>query len=157
ASFRVALSGTPVENRLEELWSVMHFANPGLLGGRSSFQDRYSQPIAVGDTGAAARLRAKIRPVGLRRLKRDVLPELPPRTDVVLQVELEEAERLVYDAVRAAAKKEVAKIVADGGGVLAALEALLRLRQAACHPALVPGQASRLEEGQPSSKVERLL
>src|SRR6185369_14223114 len=155
APFRVALSGTPVENRLEELWSVMNFANPGLLGGRSSFQDRYAGPIAGGDPAAAGRLRAKIRPVVLRRLKRDVLPELPPRTDVVLQVELEEAERLVYDTVRAAAKKEVAKIMSDGGGVLAALEALLRLRQAACHPALVPGQvARREEEGPSSSKVE---
>jgi SNF2 family DNA or RNA helicase len=155
APFRIALSGTPVENRLDELWSVMRFANPGLLGSRSSFQDRYSSPIAGGDADAAARLRAKIRPVVLRRLKRDVLPELPPRTDVVLHVDLEEPERVVYDAVRAAARKELAKLVADGAGVLAALEALLRLRQAACHAALVPGQ--RPEAFATSSKVEALL
>ena len=62
APFRLALSGTPVENRLEELWSVMHFANPGLLGGRTSFQDRYASPIATGTATAAERLRAKIRP-----------------------------------------------------------------------------------------------
>jgi len=72
--FAIALSGTPVENRLEELWSVMRFANPGLLGGRSSFAERYVTPIANGDAAAAKRLRAKIRPVLLRRLKRDVLP-----------------------------------------------------------------------------------
>ena len=157
APFRVALSGTPVENRLEELWSVMNFANPGLLGGRSSFSDRYVTPIGNGDRSAGDRLRAKIKPVLLRRLKRDVLPELPPRTDAVLHVELEESERVVYDAVRAAAKKEIAaKLGAPGGdsrgGVLAALEALLRLRQAACHPALVPGQRADT-----SSKVESLL
>jgi superfamily II DNA or RNA helicase len=152
AGFRVALSGTPVENRLEELWSVMHFANPGLLGGRSSFHDRYASPIAVGDVAAAQRLRAKIRPVLLRRMKREVLPELPPRTDSVLHVELEDTERVVYDTVRAAARKELASKLAEGAGVLAALEALLRLRQAACHPSLVPGQ-----KAETSSKIEALL
>jgi SNF2 family DNA or RNA helicase len=81
-----------------------------------------------------------------------VLPELPPRTDAVLHVELEEPERVVYDAVRAATKKELAAKLAEGGSVLAALEALLRLRQAACHPALVPGQ-----RGDSSSKVDALL
>jgi superfamily II DNA or RNA helicase len=150
--FRVALSGTPVENRLEELWSVMHFANPGLLGGRSDFQERYAGPIANGEREAAARLRSKIRPFVLRRMKREVLPELPPRTDAVLHVELDETERGVYDAVRVATKKDVAAKLAQGGGVLAALEALLRLRQAACHPELVPGQTA-----ESSSKIERLL
>ncbi len=150
--FKVALSGTPVENRLEELWSVMHFANPGLLGGRSDFQERYVSAIAAGDPTAASRLRAKIRPFVLRRMKKDVLPELPPRTDQVLYVELDERERAVYDAVRVATQKDVADKLAKGGGVLAALEALLRLRQAACHTKLVPGQ-----EGESSSKVERLL
>lgn len=152
ADFKLALSGTPVENRLEELWSVMAFANPGLLGGRASFVDRYVTPIGGGDRDAAARLRAKIRPVVLRRMKRDVLPELPPRTDAVLHVELEDTERVVYDAVRAAAKKELTAKLAEGAGVLAALEALLRLRQASCHPSLVPGQ-----KADSSSKVEALL
>jgi superfamily II DNA or RNA helicase len=152
AVFRLALSGTPVENRLEELWSVMTFANPGLLGGRTSFADRYVTPIANGDRDAAARLRAKIRPVVLRRMKRDVLPELPPRTDAVLHVELEESERVVYDAVRAATKKELAAKLAEGASVLAVLEALLRLRQASCHSALVPGQ-----KAETSSKIEALV
>lgn len=152
AAFRVALSGTPVENRLEELWSVMNFANPGLLGARSDFYERFASPISSGDATAGARLRAKIRPFVLRRMKRDVLPELPPRTETVLHVELDETERAVYDAVRVATKQAVADKLAQGGGVLAALEALLRLRQAACHPALVPGQSA---DG--SSKLERLL
>lgn len=150
--FRLLLSGTPVENRLEELWSAMHFANPGLLGGVSDFQDRYASPIASGNPEAAARLRAKIRPFVLRRTKREVLPELPARTDTVLHVELDEAERSVYDAVRVATKKSVADKLAQGGGVLAALEALLRLRQAACHSGLVPGQ-----HAETSSKIERVV
>ena len=150
--FRAALSGTPVENRLSELWSLMHFANPGLLGGRSDFAERYSDPISQGNPAAAARLRAKIRPFVLRRMKREVLPELPPRTDAVLHVELDETERSVYDAVRVASKAALTAKLAEGAGVLAALEALLRLRQAACHPSLVPGQ-----HAETSSKLERLL
>jgi superfamily II DNA or RNA helicase len=151
-SFRVALSGTPVENRLEELWSLCHFTNAGLLGGRSDFRDRYEGPIGGGDASASSRLRARLRPIVLRRLKQEVAPELPPRTDVTLYCELDEAERNVYDAVRAAAQREVMSQLAAGGSMLAVLELLLRLRQAACHSALIPGQ--RAER---SSKVERLL
>jgi SNF2 family DNA or RNA helicase len=130
----------------------MHFANPGLLGGASDFQERYAGPIESGDPDAAARLRAKIRPFILRRTKSEVVPELPSRTDMVLHVELDDAERAIYDAVRVATKQDVAERLSEGGGVLAALEALLRLRQAACHPSLVPGQRA-----ESSSKVERLL
>ena len=152
ALFRLALTGTPVENRLEELWSLMHFANRGLLGGRSDFRDRHARPIADGLPGAAAALRQRVRPFLLRRLKQDVAPELPPRTDAVLRVELGDGERAVYDAVRAATQKDILALLDGGKGVMQALEALLRLRQAACHPALVPGQTA-----QTSSKVEALL
>jgi SNF2 family DNA or RNA helicase len=88
----------------------------------------------------------------LRRLKRDVAPELPPRTDAVLRVELGDGERAVYDAVRAAAQKDLLALLDEGKGVMQALEALLRLRQAACHPSLVPGQ-----KAETSSKVEALV
>jgi SNF2 family DNA or RNA helicase len=152
AGWKVTLSGTPVENRLEELWSQLHFTNPGLLGGRTDFNDRWARPIGDGDSGAAARLRERIRPFVLRRLKRDVAPELPPRTEAVLHVELDEQERAVYDAIRAATQAEVLKLLSAGGGVMQALEALLRLRQAACHSDLVPGQRA-----DSSSKVQRLL
>ncbi|MFY0522637.1 SNF2-related protein [Archangium gephyra] len=152
ASFRVALSGTPIENRLEELWSLMHFTNQGLLGGRKEFEERWSRPVSDNQKGAAERLRARIRPFVLRRLKRDVAPELPPRTESVLHVTLNERERAVYDAVYAATREEVVSQLEEGGSVLKALEALLRLRQAACHPALVPGQ-----QAQTSSKVQALL
>ncbi len=152
ARFRVCLSGTPVENRLEELWSQLHFLNRGLLGGRKDFQERYAKAIAGGVPGAAERLRARIKPFVLRRMKREVAPELPPRTDIVLRCTLSESERKVYDAVRASTLQDVVQQLQKGGNVLAALEALLRLRQAACHAGLVPGQRA-----DHSSKVELLL
>jgi len=151
ADFRVTLTGTPVENRLDELWSQFHFVNPGLLGGRSDFDERYARPIADGRPGVAERLRERIRPFLLRRLKDEVATELPPRTDVVLHCELGPDERGVYDTVRAATLSSMIARLERGGNVLAALEALLRLRQAACHPALVPGQSAET-----SSKVELL-
>ena len=140
AGFRIALTGTPVENRLDELWSEMNLVCPGLLGSREDFDARVARPVAEGEPGAAARLRERIRPFVLRRTKAEVAPELPPRTDVVLRCVLGDEERAVYDAVRAATLREVQEKLAAGGGVMAALEALLRLRQAACDARLVPGQ-----------------
>ena len=150
--FLVALTGTPLENRLEELWSILYFSHRGLLPGRSQFRDRYAAPIEQGDRERLAALRQRTKPFILRRLKRDVLPELPPRTDMILEVELDPAERDVYAAVRAATLRDVVSKLKEGGSVLLALEALLRLRQAACHPALVPGQ-----QAASSSKIEALL
>jgi superfamily II DNA or RNA helicase len=152
ADFRLVLTGTPIENRLDELWSLLHFTNRGLLGGRREFDERYARPIADGAPGAAAGLRQRIRPFVLRRLKREVAPDLPPRTEAVLRVALDERERAVYQTVRAATRAELVDLLAQGGNVMKALEALLRLRQAACHPALVPGQEART-----SSKVEALV
>ncbi len=154
ADARLALTGTPVENRLEELWSQLHFLNPGLLGGRSDFRERYARPIAEGDAERAERLRQRIRPFVLRRLKSEVAPELPPLAEIVLDCELSPEERAVYDSVRAATVREVVERLRAGGSVMAALEALLRLRQAACHPSLVPGQSDRTGS---SSKLETLF
>ena len=151
ARWRVTLSGTPVENRLEELWSQFHFVMPGLLGGRQDFSERHGRPIAEGIPGAAERLRQQIRPFMLRRRKQEVARELPPRTEVVLRCNLDERERTIYEAVRAATEKEVVAALEQGGGVLQALEALLRLRQAACHAGLVPGQ-----QAERSSKLDLL-
>jgi hypothetical protein len=149
---RITLTGTPIENRLEELWSQLHFLNPGLLGSRRDFQARYARPIADGEPGAAAHLRQRIRPFVLRRLKSEVARELPPRTEGVLHCELGDEERAVYRAVQAATRRDVVERLRGGGSVLEALEALLRLRQAACHPGLVPGQS-----GESSAKLEVLL
>jgi superfamily II DNA or RNA helicase len=151
ARFRVALSGTPVENRLEELWSLMHFANPGLLGGRREFVERTARPIGEGKQEAADRLRRRVRPFVLRRMKREVAPDLPPRLESILHVTLDERERALYDAVLATTRADVVALLEEGGGVMKALEALLRLRQAACHSGLLPGQEARS-----SSKVEAL-
>jgi hypothetical protein len=151
ARWRLAMTGTPVENRLDELWSQIHFVNPGLLGGRSDFQDKFGRPIADGSAAAARALRRRIAPFVLRRRKQEVARELPPRTEVVLRCTLDTRERGVYEAVRAATHEEVIEQLA-AGGVMAALEALLRLRQAACHSALVPGQSADR-----SSKLELLL
>ncbi len=140
AQWRLTLSGTPIENRLDELWSQLHFTNPGLLGARGDFLERWATPIGEGDASAAARLRERIRPFVLRRMKREVAPELPSRTDAILYVELDESERITYDAIRAATQRDIVAMLEAGGGVIAALEALLRLRQAACHTALLPGQ-----------------
>jgi superfamily II DNA or RNA helicase len=151
ATFRVALSGTPIENRLDELWSLFHFTNRGLLGGRRHFVDAYGS-MATGNPEVAARLRSRIRPFLLRRRKSEVAPELPPRTEAILHVELEDEERTLYDAVKAATRKDVLAALDSGGSVLLALEALLRLRQAACHPSLLPGQSAET-----SSKINRLV
>jgi superfamily II DNA or RNA helicase len=156
ARFRIALTGTPVENRLEDIWSQFHFLNRGLLGGRQDFNDRYVRPTAAGDPEVAERLRARLKPFILRRLKSEVAKELPPRTEVVLRCELSKAERGVYDAVRAATRKDVVKKLALGkANTLAVLEALLRLRQAASHPGLLPGQKKFL--GETSAKLALLM
>jgi SNF2 family DNA or RNA helicase len=162
ADFRLTLSGTPVENRLEELWSQLHFANRGLLAGRQDFRNRYEQPIAAGDAEAAKQLRARIRPFVLRRMKEDVAAELPPRTEAVLYCQLDDTERVLYDAIRLSTQAQVVARLESGGNVLEALEALLRLRQASCDAALVPGQAASFandEDGEPraSSKLRRLM
>ena len=141
--FRIALSGTPVENRLEDLWSQFQFVNPGLLGSRSTFQQEFGQAIASGDRAAAQRLRARLKPFLLRRLKREVARELPPRTETVLHCELGESERELYDSILATSRQEVLQKLEQGASVFAALEMLLRLRQACCHPALVPGGAAQ--------------
>jgi superfamily II DNA or RNA helicase len=157
ARWKLTLSGTPIENRLDELWSQLHFTNPGLLGGRTDFQERWGEPISQGDRAAAARLRERIRPFVLRRMKSEVARDLPPRTDAIMYVELDEAERVTYDAIRAATQREIVALLQAGGGVMAALEALLRLRQAACHTALLPMALRGGAAPQQSSKLERLM
>jgi SNF2 family DNA or RNA helicase len=152
ANCRLTLSGTPVENRLDELWSQFHFLNRGLLGSRKNFADRYAKPIDAGDVELTAKLRERIQPFVMRRLKRDVAPELPPRTDVVIHATLSNTEQDVYDAIRAAALADVVSQLSAGSNVLQALEVLLRLRQACCHPSLVPGQ-----HAESSSKIDLLL
>ncbi len=150
AGFRVALTGTPVENSLRDLWSQMQFLQPGLLGSRQSFRARHG----AGDAEQLEALRTRIRPFVLRRRKSEVASELPPRTDVVLRCELSPEERATYDAVLAATREDVARRISGGAGAIQVLEALLRLRQAACHPGLLPG-GTEADGG--SSKLDLLV
>ncbi len=153
ANFKLTLSGTPVENRLDDLWSQFHFINPGLLEDRESFLEKFARPIGRGDAEAAQKLRKRIKPFILRRLKKEVAPELPARTETLLRCELSSSEREVYESLLAASRKEVLALLEEGaGGMMKALEVILRLRQACCHLSLVPGQRA-----ESSSKLELLM
>jgi|GEM_PF-212975 len=150
---RITLSGTPIENRLDELWSQMRFLNPGLLPAeRREFQESWESPILVGNRGKLDELRKRIRPFLLRRLKREVAPELPPRTETVLHCELDSEEQNTYQALLATARKEVVESLEQGQSTLEALERILRLRQVCCHRGLLPGESAR-----GSSKLSLLL
>ena len=152
AKFKVTLTGTPIENRLDDVWSQFNYLNPGLLGARKHFNKNYSRPISAGDEKASTVLHTKLKPFILRRLKSEVATELPKRTTVVLYNELSEEEKHLYKSIHAATKAEVLEKLNLGGGVMQALELLLRLRQTVCHPALIPGQTAKT-----SAKVELLL
>ncbi len=142
AGFRLALSGTPVENDLDELWSLFRFVNPGLLGSRQAFQRRFATPIQQGqDAGARAALKALLRPFLLRRSKAAVLAELPPRTEQTLLVEMGAEERAFYEALRRRALDRLAE-AGDGQTRMHILAEIMRLRQACCHPALVEAKAA---------------
>lgn len=152
-NMKLALTGTPIENRLQELWSLFHFLCPGLLQGLSEFRSRYELPISKGSAVAATQLRQRIKPFVLRRMKKEVAPELPPRTNIVLRCTLSEDEKRLYEAIRISTQKEIVRALAEGRfNTMTALEALLRLRQAACHSGLLPGH-----EAQTSSKIELLM
>lgn len=145
AEQRLALSGTPVENRLGELWAIMDFVNPKLLGTLRDFENRYEAPITHdGDPAAGSRLRAVVRPFVLRRTKREVLTELPPKQEVTRVVSLSPGQRKLYDAMASILRDEVGREVkAKGTGRSAfhVLTALLRLRQMSCDPRLVDAGA----------------
>ncbi len=154
AGFRLALSGTPVENDLDELWSLFNFVNPGLLGSREGFGKRFAVPIER-DRDAQARqaLRSLIRPFLLRRTKAAVLSELPPRTEQTMQVEMGEAERAFYEAMRQRALETIAGLDApEGKRKIHILAEITRLRRACCNPALIDPAA-----GVPSGKLDAFL
>jgi superfamily II DNA or RNA helicase len=152
AKRRISLSGTPVENSLDDLWSQFRFLNPGLLGNYREFQERFAQPIQMGDVERTTELRKRVMPFVMRRLKKEVAKELPPKTEVVLHCELTDSERIIYEAVLGAVKADLLEQVDSGQNILSALEVLLRLRQACCHVGLVPGH-----DAPTSSKIELLM
>jgi len=163
AHHRIALTGTPLENHLGELWSVMQFAVPGLLGREEAFKTRFRQPIERhgSEPIAAERLESltrRIRPFMLRRTKAAVLQDLPERTDIVRRIELGPAQRDLYESVRVAMDERVRQALADAGvdrSRMVVLDALLKLRQVCCDPALMDlAAAARVKE---SAKREALL
>jgi hypothetical protein len=154
AGFRLALSGTPIENRLEELWSLFEIITPGLLGSRERFAKRFLGPIERGQ-GAAARqaLKTLTRPYLLRRTKSAVLAELPSRTEIRLEIEPGPEERAFYEALRRQSLERLADPAAGGAQQrIRILAEITRLRRAACNPALIDPDA-----GLDSAKLAALL
>jgi len=132
ADMRVALSGTPIENRLSELWSILTFTNPGILGPLAEFERRHRH--------VTPELRAIVRPFVLRRRKEDVLTELPPKIDVERPCVFGTRQKRLYDALAIAVRRSVAdheRRRKDARARLGVLTAILRLRQMACDPRLV--------------------
>ncbi len=151
AEWRVALTGTPLENHLGELWSLLDVIEPGLLGGWEDFSRRFARPIEVeGDRARLDALSRLIRPFVLRRTKREVLPELPPRTERIQRVPLSTGEQELYETARLAALGRIAGGATDARFEI--LAALTRLRRLVCHPRLYDPETT-LE----SSKLEALL
>lgn len=140
ADFRIATTGTPVENRLDELWNLFRFLNPGLLGSHKSFSGRFATPIERnGDKHARTLLKKLIRPFMLRRTKSQVLEELPPRTDILQRVELSKEEMALYEALRRKAVESLQEGDGQGEGErqIRILAEIMRLRRACCNPLLV--------------------
>jgi superfamily II DNA or RNA helicase len=158
ASMRLALSGTPVENRLRELWSLSSFVNPGILGTSRAFETRFEKPIVADRTSPlAAELRAIVRPFLLRRTKDDVLRDLPPKIEIDRVVTLSEADKRMYDALAHTLRASLARDIENRGlaqSSLSVFTALTRLRQMACDPRLVDGKlATSIASGSaPSAK-----
>jgi SNF2 family DNA or RNA helicase len=154
ARVRLALSGTPIENYLEELWSLFNTVNPGLLGSRERFVRRFAAPIERGDATARNALRALIRPFILRRTKSAVLSELPPRTEMTIEVTQCEEERAFYEALRRQALAALAALDGPSGQrKIHILAEITRLRRACCHPGLIDPR-STLESAKLHSFLE---
>ncbi|MDR3506797.1 MAG: DEAD/DEAH box helicase [Caulobacteraceae bacterium] len=160
AGQRIALSGTPVENHLGDVWSLMHFLNPGLLGNLKAFNREVRAPIEKhGDAAAAAHLAARLRPFLLRRTKDQVAGDLPAKTEIAETVEFAPDQADLYEATRAIMHERVREALAKNGlarSSVVVLDALLKLRQVCCDPRLVKTASAK---GKPASsaKLARLF
>jgi superfamily II DNA or RNA helicase len=158
ATHRLALTGTPLENNLDELYALYEVLVPGLLGSAETFRHRFRRPIEAGDEDRLAELRRRVKPFMLRRLKESVAKELPPKTEIVRPVDLLGEQRELYESIRIAAHSDVRKVIRKKGlaaSTVPVLGALLKLRQVCCDPRLVPMHAARAAKR--SAKLETLM
>jgi superfamily II DNA or RNA helicase len=159
ARHRLCLTGTPLENNLAELWAQFDFLMPGVLGDARTFGQVFRGPIEKGGDGARQKaLGARIRPFLLRRSKATVARELPPKTEVMHGVELESAQRDLYETIRLSVHERVRQTIAEKGieqAQIIILDALLKLRQVCCDPRLVKLEAAK--GVQDSAKLDALF
>lgn len=138
---RVALSGTPLENHLGELWSLFHFLMPGFLGSQARFREVFRTPIERhGDSACLEQLRKRVTPFLLRRTKQNVAKELPDKIETLSAVTLEGPQADLYETIRLATERQVRESLAERGlarSQIQVLDALLKLRQVCCDPRLV--------------------
>lgn len=157
---RLCLSGTPLENHLGELWSLFHFLMPGWLGDSKQFNSNYRTAIEKqGNEERLQHLNARIKPFLLRRTKEQVATELPPKTEIIHWVELNDTQRDVYETVRLAMDKKVRDEITRKGvarSQIIILEALLKLRQVCCDLRLVNSAPSTGRHGS-SAKLHSLM
>ncbi len=158
AEQRLCLTGTPIENHLDELWSLYAFAEPGLLGDREGFRRSFRTPIEKrDDDGRRKALAGRIAPFLRRRTKEVVAADLPPKVEILTRVEFAEEQRDLYETIRAAMHARVNEAIAARGlnrSRIVVLDALLKLRQVCCHPRLLPFERSRGVRA--SAKLEAL-
>ena len=149
-AFKMLTTGTPIENHLGELWNIFRFINPGLLGSLKQFNRKFAIPIERDqDKKARARLKKLIHPFILRRTKNQVLEELPPRTEILLHIEMSTEEAALYEALRRKAVEKLASVQGNEGQKhLQILAEIMRLRRACCNARLVAP-----ESGVSSSKL----
>ncbi|WP_369724358.1 SNF2-related protein [Bradyrhizobium sp. LLZ17] len=158
AQHRFCLTGTPMENHLGELWSIMSFVNPGFLGDKAAFARQWRAPIEKrADKARTAALAQRVKPFLLRRTKTEVATDLPAKSEIVETIALEGPQRDLYDSIRLTMSRKVREAIAKRGlakSHIVVLEALLRMRQACCDPALL-----KLNDGveRPSAKLDRLI
>jgi superfamily II DNA or RNA helicase len=163
ARCRLVLTGTPVENGLTDLWSIMDFLLPGYLGDHDAFRLGYEQPIVRGDRegeAAQGRLRRRMHPFLLRRLKRDVARDLPEKIVKVSYCTLAPEQQRVYQRLLQAARQRLGTLVAERGFGRCRIEilaVLMRLRQACCHLGLLPENEAPGGAAAPSAKLDQFL
>jgi superfamily II DNA or RNA helicase len=140
SGFRMICTGTPIENRLAELWNLFRFINPGLLGSEDRFHERFVRPIEIErDQHARHILKSLVQPFILRRIKSQVLEDLPPRTETMRLVELSPEERALHESLRQRAleRLEGVRDMAPGHAHIQVLAELMKLRRCCCNPRLV--------------------